>query len=198
MEQTETLPAEQQAPETAAADKATESLAPEEKKLTEKEYKNLLRIFFTVRHNTVEPCGHKLDIKREPRGNCPYCWFVYFNTYGEMVQTCDEVFQKHGPKALESLRGKKFVKNFIRFMATLAAMKKLQDAQKESNGESTGSVGSSSRASEDSTDTGVSDPGSTDRLQTSGIGGQVEGAEGGEGAVGPAVQDDELASPFGE
>lgn len=156
------------------------------KELTEKDWRAIRRLYVTVRLNTVEPCGHKLDPSRDPRGNCPYCWFVFFQTHGELVQTADEMFQKVGSQGLETLRGKKFVKNFLRFMAVIATMKAQAEAQKEKNGEisSTGEPGSSSGPAESSS-TSTGDSG----IEQGAIidGGQVQGAGTSQEGTGQAV-----------
>lgn len=168
------------------------------KQLTEKEFRMLRRIYVTVRHNTVEPCGDKLDINREPRNNCPYCWFVFFNSHGELVQTADEVFQKEGRDALVSLKGTKFVKNFLKFMATLAVMKEQLEAQQAANKEqdeqgvrSADGVSSASEVSSGSSDGGIV-PGSA---ETANDGREVESVSGSEGRTGQAVPDEQLNSP---
>jgi hypothetical protein len=152
-----------------------EDAPPLPKDITPKEWKNIMRLYFTVRRNTVEPCGHKLDTNNDPRNNCNFCWFVFFQTHGEMTQTSDEIFQKYGRKALESLRGTKFVKNFLKFMAVLAIMKKQAEAQKENDGRSIGEPGSGGGNELSPETTSEQSSGSTDQ-QTVVDGGQVEGA----------------------
>jgi hypothetical protein len=156
-----------------AADDAKTAVVPEKKEISEKELRQIRRVFMTKRHSTVEPCGHKLDLETDMKGNCPYCWFVFFQKHGEVVQTSDEVFQKHGKKALEAIKGVKFVKHFLQFMAVLATMK--AQIQEETNGEisSTGEPSGSGGetipgADAASPDPAVSDQGAID------AGGQVQ------------------------
>ena len=90
------------------------------KKLTQKEIKALFRAYFTVRRDRVKSCGHKFDMARDPRTGCEDCWYAYMANNGPMTQTADECFQKEGRQTLERIRGKRFVKYFLRFMSTLA------------------------------------------------------------------------------
>ena len=101
---------------------AAEPVAPP-KRMTLKEWKQIMRLYFTVRRDQVKACGHKLDIVSGPRTNCEYCWFAYFNNNASMVQTADECFQKEGKQTLVAIRGTKFVKMFLRFMGTIARLR---------------------------------------------------------------------------
>ena len=117
------------------------------KKLTQKEVKSLFRAYFTVRRDRVKSCGHKFDMARDPRTGCEDCWFAYFGNNGPMTQTADECFQKEGRQTLERIRGKRFVKKFLKFMSTLArfqaeakaaaalaAEKKNEESNEQTNG----------------------------------------------------------------
>jgi len=84
------------------------------------QWKKFKRLYFTVRNPVVVYCGHKIDPQREPKNNCESCWFAFFNNNAEVVKTADELFREHGPSAIEQVRGKKFMRNFLRFMGTLA------------------------------------------------------------------------------
>ena len=114
--------------------------------ITRAEYKKVMRETFTVKHQRIPQCGHKFVPGHEPRHrNCEQCWFVFFQVHGELTQSVEEVFQKHGKPAIVALRGVKFLDNFLKFMATVAQYKLAADAAaKEKNGstEST-EVGSS-------------------------------------------------------
>lgn len=101
------------------AQKAENAINPP-KQLTKKEIKALFRAYFTVRRDRVKSCGHKFDMARDPRTGCEDCWFAYFGNNGPMTQTADECFQKEGRQTLERIRGKRFVKKFLKFMSTLA------------------------------------------------------------------------------
>lgn len=102
-----------------------------EKPQTLSEYKQLMRVYFTKRNNVVVVCGHKLDPNDQPANNCPYCWFAFFNSHGDLVNTTDEFFKTNGKNALEALQGKKYVKNFLKFMSTL---NQLQGENEQSSG----------------------------------------------------------------
>lgn len=86
--------------------------------------KQLRRAYFTVRHDRVEPCGHRFDRMNEPRTNCHSCWFAWLNSHGTLTQAVEEAFQKQGPEFVVKMRGQKFLKMFLKFMATVAAMAK--------------------------------------------------------------------------
>lgn len=89
-----------------------------------RDYKNMMRQFFTVRRQTVKDCGHKYNETSEPRTNCHICWFAWLNAHGDMVKICDEMFVQPGGEAgLVKIKGIKFVKNFKKFMSTLARWK---------------------------------------------------------------------------
>lgn len=136
---------------------AQASLVPEQKKLTPTEIKALYRMYFTVRHQNVEVCGHQFDFAAEqPRhANCETCWFTFFQVHGELTQTADEIFQKEGQQVLVAMKGKKFVKMFLKFMATVAQM------VKEKNEQSVAGVGSGT-TDEQNSSAGVSESGGTD------------------------------------
>jgi hypothetical protein len=89
-----------------------------------RDYKNMMRQFFTVRRQTVKDCGHKYNEMSEPRTNCHVCWFAWLNAHGDMIKICDELFTKPGGEAaLVQVKGRKFVQNFKKFMSTLARWK---------------------------------------------------------------------------
>jgi len=111
----------------------------QEVEITRGEYKEDRRLHFTVRHNRLPSCGHKFDPNGEPRHrNCEMCWFAFFQVHGELTQGLDELFAQHGEKGLLQVRGKKFVKNFLRFMSTLAQWKKTADTSKNATGVTNG------------------------------------------------------------
>jgi hypothetical protein len=93
------------------------------KKLKKQDIKKLFHAYFTVRRDKVKACGHKFDMAHDPRTNCENCWYSYFANNGPMTQTADECFQKEGRETLERIRGKRFVKFFLRFMSTIARWK---------------------------------------------------------------------------
>ena len=96
------------------------------------EYKRMMRQFFTVEHKRVKACGHKFT-GQEPRTNCQYCWFAYFNEHGEFTKSLDELWRSpNGKQMMPALRGAKFTKMFLRFMSTVASWKAADE--KGSNG----------------------------------------------------------------
>lgn len=97
-----------------------------------REYKKMMRQFFTVQHKRVAACGHKFT-GQEPRTNCQFCWFAYFNENGEFTKSLDELWRSpNGKNMLPALRGAKFTKMFLRFMSTVASWKAADE--KGSNG----------------------------------------------------------------
>jgi hypothetical protein len=104
--------------------------------LTRGEYKAAMRKEWTKRGVPLPSCKHVFVPGSEPRHrNCESCWFVFFQTHGELTQTSDEVFAKHGAEALVAMRGPKFTKYFLRFMGALAQWKKLAEEAKDANGD---------------------------------------------------------------
>ena len=95
----------------------------EKKELSPAEYKKMMSVYFTQKRDRVEHCGHKYHSENQPRNNCPYCWFAYFQINGSTTQIAEECYQKEGQDILVRTKGEKFVKNFLRFMSTLAYMK---------------------------------------------------------------------------
>jgi hypothetical protein len=97
----------------------------EEVEITRSEFKEDRRLHFTVRHGSISRCGHRFIPGEEPRQrNCDVCWFTFFQVHGELTQAMDELYAKHGKAGLLQLRGPKFVKNFLKFMSTVAQWKK--------------------------------------------------------------------------
>lgn len=90
------------------------------KQMTQKAFKAMMRAEFTVRRPVVKSCGHKLDIHFDPHNNCPDCWFAYFNNNKSMTEIADECWTQAGRDVLTRARGKKFVRNFLMFMSTIA------------------------------------------------------------------------------
>ena len=106
-------------------------LRPAPRQISEAELKQLRRMYFTVRHDRVEECGHRFDRLNEPRTNCHYCWWAWFNSHGELVQTVDKAFQEQGAAFVIKLRGRKFLKGFLMYMSTLAKFQQEAEAMKE-------------------------------------------------------------------
>lgn len=104
---------------------------PLPEQMTLRQFKALRGKYFTVRHKRMEPCGHRLDQVTEPRNNCEFCWFAFFQTHGELVQTADKAAMEQGIDFLDKMRGVKWRKMFLRFMSTVAMFKKEMEAAKE-------------------------------------------------------------------
>jgi hypothetical protein len=122
----------------------TVSVQPEPQvPLNEATFRKLRGQYFTVRHHKVQPCGHLLDMINEPTfRNCEACWFCFFNSHGQLVETADKAFQEQGRGFLVKMRGEKFFRMFVRFMSTIARLKKESDAlQEDQNREITNSEG---------------------------------------------------------
>jgi len=89
------------------------------KQMTRQVWKQMMRAEFTVRRPTVKLCGHKINLEADPRTNCESCWFAYFNNNKTMTEIADDCFQNAGRDILERSRGKKFTRQFMRFMSTV-------------------------------------------------------------------------------
>ena len=90
--------------------------------ITERLLKSLRGKYFTVRHVRLGVCDHLLDMINQPRNNCENCWFQWFNTHPQLVEIADQFFRTQGKKPMIGMRGEKFVKNFLRYMATIIHM----------------------------------------------------------------------------
>jgi hypothetical protein len=108
----------------------------EEVEITRSEFKEDRRLHFTVRHGSISRCGHRFNSSTEPRHrNCEMCWFAFFQVHGELTQSLDELYAKHGKEGLLQVRGSKFVQNFLRFMSTVAQWKKEIEAKQNDAGQ---------------------------------------------------------------
>lgn len=134
----------------AAVDTAPIPEAP--KTPSRKEWGKIMRLFFTVQRGRATKCGHRIGtvqyspdgknkvvINAEPRDNCEYCWFAFFNDNADMVATADQCFAEEGESTLVRIRGKKFTKNYLKFMSTMSKFQKelaeqAEAARKEANG----------------------------------------------------------------
>jgi len=102
--------------------------AEPQKPLTERQFRQLRNLYFTVRHTLVKECGHKIDMINEPRHrNCETCYWAWFSAHGELVQVADRALQEQGKSFLVKMRGRHFYEMFVRYMSTLARFKKEQD-----------------------------------------------------------------------
>jgi hypothetical protein len=75
--------------------------------------------YFTVRHDTLANCGHQIDRLNQPKNNCENCWYTFFNTHPQLVEVSDQFFRTHGKGPMIGMRGEKYFKNFVRYMATV-------------------------------------------------------------------------------
>jgi len=101
--------------------------------LTERLLSKLRAKYFTVRHPLLTECGHKLDMINQPKNNCENCWFQFFNTHPQLVEVADQFYRTHGKKPMIGMRGVKFVKNFGRYMVTVAHFMKQEGRLSEPN-----------------------------------------------------------------
>jgi hypothetical protein len=106
-------------------------LRPAPRQVSEAELKQLRRLYFTVRHDTVQPCGHKLDRVNQPDNNCEFCWFGFYESHPQLVETADKAYVEQGQRFLDKMRGVKFRKFFTRYMATKL---KMQQEMETKNG----------------------------------------------------------------
>jgi hypothetical protein len=106
-------------------------------KITEKLLKQMRGHYFTVRHVVLENCGHKLDMINFPKTNCENCLYQFFNTHPQLVEVTDQFFRTHGKGPLIGMRGEKYFKAFVRYMATVIHFMKeeeeLKAAQEKAN-----------------------------------------------------------------
>jgi hypothetical protein len=72
---------------------------------------------FTVRHSTVNACGHKLDLRQFPsNANCWPCWEAFFSVNPEGVASVHQLLLNGGTQAVVAMHGKKFTKMFGKFL----------------------------------------------------------------------------------
>ena len=106
---------------------------PAPRQISQAEFRELRRSYFTVRHDTVQPCGHKLDRINQPKLNCEFCWFGFYESHPDLVATADRAYQEQGVRFLDKIRGVRFRKMFCRYMCTKlklqAEMKAREDEQ---------------------------------------------------------------------
>lgn len=111
-----------------AAEQAPEPVIP---KLTKTMIGKARKAYITVQHPRSIGCHHRLDLKRQPiHRNCEHCWWAWFNNNADVVRTADEIVQSGHPELIVKLQGVKFFKNFCKFMATVAQLKKIQESLK--------------------------------------------------------------------
>jgi hypothetical protein len=93
-------------------------------KITPKLLKQMRGHYFTVKHDVLTNCGHKMDRMNQPHNNCENCWYQFFNTHPQLVEVSDQFFRTHGKGPMIGMRGEKYFKNFVRFMATVIHFQK--------------------------------------------------------------------------
>lgn len=72
---------------------------------------------FTVRHSTVNACGHKLDLRNFPsNANCWHCWEAFFSVSPDGVASVHDLLLTGGTKAVIAMHGAKFAKMFGKFL----------------------------------------------------------------------------------
>src|SRR5581483_6148854 len=139
--------AQEEVPNGALTPEQLEQLPPELRpgpngeppQITEKTLRSLRAKYFTVKHPLLADCGHKLDMINQPRNNCENCWFQWFNTHPQLVETADQFFRTHGKGAMVGMRGEKFTKMFLRFMATVIHFMKQEGRLPHDSNQSGGS-----------------------------------------------------------
>ena len=88
-----------------------------EPKPTLKQVKEWRAANFTVRHSTVNACGHKLDLKQPPsNANCWPCWEAFFSVSPEGVASVHQLLLEGGTQAVVAMHGSKFRKMFGKFL----------------------------------------------------------------------------------
>lgn len=89
------------------------------------------RVVMPIQYKRLK-CGHKLVPGSEPRfRNCELCWFSFFQLHGELTRLATEVFEEYGYEGLANMQGRKFAKNFTKFMGTLAHWKQMSEGSTE-------------------------------------------------------------------
>jgi hypothetical protein len=112
------------------------------RQISQAEFKQLRRVYFTVRHDRVDICDHKLDRMNQPTDNCEFCWYAWFDSHPDLVKTADRAYIEQGAKFLDKIRGTRFRKMFCRFMVTKLKLQQEQEEKNESGREMGGDSGS--------------------------------------------------------
>jgi hypothetical protein len=72
---------------------------------------------FTVRHSTVNACGHKIDLRIPPsNANCWPCWEAFFSVSPDGVSSVHKLLLHGGTQAVIAVHGTKFTKVFGKFL----------------------------------------------------------------------------------
>jgi hypothetical protein len=105
--------------------------------------KGYYRVVKPITRVVLPMCGHKFAPGSEPRfSNCESCWFAFFQVHGDLTKAVTELVHEHGMDSVKQVRGEKFAKNFIKFMATIAQWKTQVDELKEQDEQSIGGISS--------------------------------------------------------
>jgi hypothetical protein len=88
-----------------------------EPKPTRKQIGEWRAAHFTVKHSTVNACGHKLDLRHFPsNANCSDCWEAFFSVSPEGVSSVHQLLMTEGTQAVIRMHGQKFTRQFGRFL----------------------------------------------------------------------------------
>lgn len=108
---------------------------PNPEELTEKQKRQLRRLYVTRVNPITKACGHQLHPDKPPTNNCVYCWQAYFH----VVANIEELFgalRELGVKKFTAKYGMKFTKNLRGFVAAeLMAKKEEKKPEVEVEGE---------------------------------------------------------------
>lgn len=85
------------------------------KQISRKELGKLRRIHLTIQHSTVTACGHKFVQTKQPNNNCPDCWSAFFRLV-QNVEDLHGILAKQGTKGLTTKFGRRFVKQFGKYL----------------------------------------------------------------------------------
>jgi hypothetical protein len=70
-----------------------------------------------VQHPTVTACGHKLPAGHFPaQANCYFCWYALLESNPQALAQVHNILTEQGTPALERMYGRKFVKQFARYL----------------------------------------------------------------------------------
>jgi hypothetical protein len=115
-------------PEQLAAEAVEAQKQREQPEISARQWGEIRKLLMTRKLDRVPECGHRFDRFNEPGNNCEYCWWMFFSSHGELVQTTDKAFQEQGKDFVVKMRGQKYLKFFLRFMSTMARFQKEAEA----------------------------------------------------------------------
>jgi len=77
----------------------------------------------------VRGCGHKLDLKRQPRHrNCKVCWTAFFRNQDEMAENIAKILVEQGAHRIAETFGDKFLTRFHEYCSLVERMEALRKA----------------------------------------------------------------------